>query len=142
MRAAMALHDELVTGAVEEHRGHLVEMGREGDSVLAVFPWAADGVMAATVIQRCVRKWRWPEGAGLRIRVALHTGEAELRGDHYYGQAVYRCPRLLAAGYGGQVLLSLSTRQVAVDALPTGRSLVDHRHPRLADRVTPQWTHD
>ena len=138
MRAAMALHDELVTAAVDERRGHLVEMGREGDSVLAVFPWAADAVMAAALIQRRFRRALWPEGAELRIRIALHTGEAELRGDHYYGQAVYRCARLLAAGNGGQVLLSLSTRQVAVDALPTGVSLIDHGEHRLNDLVRPE----
>ena len=134
----MALHDELITAAVTEQRGHLVEMGREGDSVLAVFPWAADAVLAAAIIQRRFAKAGWPEGALLRIRIALHTGEAELRGGHYYGQAVYRCARLLAAGNGGQVLLSLSTRQVAVDSLPPGVSLVDHGEHRLNDLVRPE----
>ena len=138
MRAAMALHDELIAAAVKEHRGHLVEAGREGDSVLAVFPWAEDAVTAATQIQRRFRGVDWPEGAELRIRIALHTGEAELRGDHYYGQAVYRCARLLAAGNGGQVLLSLSTRQVAVDGLPAGVSLIDHGEHRLQDLVRPE----
>ena len=138
MRAAMALHDQLLSTAVVGHRGHLVESGREGDSVLAVFPWAADAVMVATVIQRQFSRVHWPEGAELRIRIALHTGEAELRGDHYYGQAVYRCARLLAAGNGGQVLLSLSTRQVAVDSLPPGVSLVDQGEHRLNDLVRPE----
>jgi predicted ATPase/class 3 adenylate cyclase len=138
MRVAMTLHDQLVSTTVKGHRGHLVEMGREGDSVLAVFPWAADAVMAAAVIQRHFHRVHWPEGAELRIRIALHTGEAELRGDHYYGQAVYRCARLLAAGNGGQVLLSLSTRQVAVDALPPGVSLIDHGEHRLKDLVRPE----
>jgi predicted ATPase/class 3 adenylate cyclase len=138
MRAAMALHDDLVSTAVKGHRGHLVESGREGDSVLAVFPWAADAVMVATVIQRQFSRVRWPAGAELRIRIALHTGEAELRGDHYYGQAVYRCARLLAAGNGGQVLLSLATRQVAVDTLPPGVSLIDHGEHRLNDLVRPE----
>jgi predicted ATPase len=138
MRAAMTLHDEIITAAVTGHRGHPVESGREGDSVLAVFSWAADAVMAATVIQRHFSRVHWPVGAELRIRIALHTGEAELRGDHYYGQAVYRCARLLAAGNGGQVLLSLATRQVAVDALPPGVSLIDHGEHRLNDLVRPE----
>jgi predicted ATPase len=134
----MALHDELVAGAIRKNRGYLVEMGREGDSVLAAFPWAADAVLAATAIQRSVRDARWPEEARLRIRIALHTGEAELRNGHYYGQAVYRCARLLAAGNGGQVLLSLATRQVVVDALPAEISLIDHGEHRLNDLVRPE----
>ena len=138
MRVAMTLHDDLVSTAVRGHRGHIVEMGREGDSVLAVFPWAADAVMAAAVIQRHFHRMRWPPGAELQVRIALHTGEAELRGDHYYGQAVYRCARLLAAGNGGQVLLSLSTRQVAVDALQPDLSLVDLGEHRLKDLVRPE----
>ncbi len=138
MRAAMALHDELVRAAIEKHRGHLVEMGREGDSVLAVFPWAADAVTAAATIQRHIQRQAWPVGAELRLRIAVHTGEAELRDGHYYGQAVYRCARLLAAGNGGQVLLSLSARQVAVDSLPDGISLIDHGEHRLKDLVRPE----
>jgi len=138
MRAAMALHDDLVAAAVNGQRGRLVESGREGDSVLAVFRWAADAVAAAAQIQRSFRRAAWPEGAELRLRIALHTGEAELRGDHYYGQAVYRCARLLAAGNGGQVLLSLSTRQVAVDNLPPGVTLIDHGEHRLNDLVRPE----
>ena len=138
MRAAMAIHDELVRAAIREHHGHLVEMGREGDSVLAVFPWAADAVTAAATIQRQVRRQDWPVGAELRIRIAVHTGEAELRDGHYYGQAVYRCARLLAAGNGGQVLLSLSARQVAVDSLPDGVSLIDQGEHRLKDLVRPE----
>jgi predicted ATPase len=138
MGAAMALHDSLIADAVKEYRGHLVETGREGDSVLAVFPWAADAVAAAAQIQRGLLRAEWPEGAELKVRVALHTGEAELRGGHYYGQAVYRCARLLAAGHGGQVLLSLSTRQVAIDSLPPGVTLIDHGEHRLNDLLRPE----
>ena len=138
MRAAMALHDELIGAAVREHRGQQVESGREGDSVLAVFPWAAEAVAAAAQIQRSFRRADWPDGEELRIRIALNTGEAELRDGHYYGQAVYRCARLLAAGHGGQILLSLSTRQVAVDSLPPGVALIDHGEHRLNDLVRPE----
>jgi predicted ATPase/class 3 adenylate cyclase len=138
MGAAMALHDELISAAVSEHRGQPVESGREGDSVLAVFPWAADAVAAAVQIQRSLQRAEWPDGEQLRIRIALNTGEAELRDGHYYGQAVYRCARLLAAGHGGQILLSLSTRQVVVDSLGEGISLIDHGEHRLNDLVRPE----
>ena len=138
MRAAMARHDELIGVAIREHRGRQVESGREGDSVLAVFPFATDAVAAAAQIQRRFRRAEWPDRQELRIRIALNTGEAELRDGHYYGQAVYRCARLLAAGHGGQILLSLSTRQVAVDSLPPGLTLIDHGEHRLNDLVRPE----
>lgn len=138
MRVAMTLHDKLLAEVIGEYRGHIVETGREGDSMLAVFAWAGDAVKAAAHIQRNFRRADWPDGAELKIRIALHTGEAEFRGGHYYGQALYRCARLLAAGSGGQVLLSLSTRQVALDMLPPFITLIDHGEHRLKDLVRPE----
>ena len=138
MRSALARHDAILNAAIGEHRGFLVEAGREGDSVLASFSRAGDAVGAALAIQRRFREQDWPEGGELRIRVALHTGEAEYRAGHYYGQAVYRCARLLAAANGGQVLLSQATRQVAGDELPKGVALIDHGEHRLKDLVRPE----
>src|SRR5438105_5192162 len=138
MRSARARHDAILNAAIGEHRGFVVEAGREGDSVLASFSRAGDAVGAALAIQRRFREQDWPEGGELRIRVALHTGEAEYRAGHYYGQAVYRCARLLAAANGGQVLLSQATRQVAGDELPKGVALIDHGEHRLKDLVRPE----
>jgi class 3 adenylate cyclase len=44
----------------------------------------------------------------LRVRMALHTGEADLREGDYYGPAVNRCARLRAVAHGGQVLLAVN----------------------------------
>ena len=138
MRLAMEIHDEVLGHSIESHRGEIVESGREGDSVLAVFARAADAVAAAVAIQRRLPEAQWPEGGALRIRIALHTGEAEVRGGHYYGQALYRCARLLATGSGGQILLSLATRQVAIDDLPRGVTLIDHGEHHLKDLARPE----
>jgi class 3 adenylate cyclase len=71
----------------------------------------------------------------LRVRIALHTGEADLRDGDYYGSAVNRCARLRALAYGGQVLLSGTTAAVVRDHVPAGllQSLGTHGLRDLSD---------
>ena len=57
----------------------------------------------------------------LRVRMALHTAAATPQDGDYLAPGLNRLARLLAAGHGGQVLLSLATQDLARDALP-GRS--------------------
>ncbi|HEX6349542.1 MAG TPA: AAA family ATPase [Candidatus Dormibacteraeota bacterium] len=138
MRAAMEQHDEIVQQAVDAHAGIQVEAGREGDSVLAVFRTATDGAACALALQRGFAAAAWPEGLRLAIRVSLHTGEAQLRGAHYFGLALNRCARLLALCHGGQVLVSMATRQVLGDAPPAGSQLLDLGLHRLKDLSRPE----
>src|SRR5262249_40018079 len=70
----------------------------------------------------------------LRVRVGLHTGEAELRDGDYFGTAVNRAARLTAIAHGGQVLISLVTAEILGDA---GPSLVDLGEHRLRDLDRP-----
>ena len=123
MRRAMEVHDAVVGRLLITHGGMQVESGREGDSILATFTRASDAVACGAAIQREFAAQAWPEGADLHIRVALNSGEAELRSGHYYGPAVYRCARLLATGHGDQVLLTLATRDLVIDAMPEGVGL-------------------
>ena len=44
--------------------------------------------------------------APLPVRMGLHTGEAELRDGDYYGTALNRAARLMAAAHGGQMSCS------------------------------------
>ncbi len=138
MRQAMAGHDEVLGRLVGAHGGTQVESGREGDSVLAAFTRASDAVASAVAMQRELAAQTWPEGADMHIRVAVHSGEAELRDGHYYGPAVYRCARLLATGHGDQVLLTQATHDLVVDALPEGVGLRDLGSHRLRDLERPE----
>ena len=106
MQAALARHDHLITSGVREHGGVVVKSRGEGDSVFAIFARASDATLAAADLQRALQAEPWPTDTPLSVRMALHTGEAELREGDYYGLAVNRCARLRAAGHGGQVLLS------------------------------------
>src|SRR6202171_5199106 len=136
MRAAMARHDEILAAAVRDQKGERVEAGREGDSVLAVFRTAANAAACALEIQKNFSAETWPGELDLRVRVALHTGEAQLREDHYFGAALNRCARLLAICHPGQILLTKAAESMLSDGLPTGTTLLDLRSDRLND-LTP-----
>jgi len=138
MREAMAAHDAVLGRLVGAYGGMQIESGREGDSVLAAFTKASDAVAGAVAMQRELAAHEWPEGADMHIRVAIHSGEAEVRDGHYYGPAVYRCARLLATGHGDQVLLTQATRDLAIDALPEGVGLRDLGAHRLRDLERPE----
>ncbi|HEY1162960.1 MAG TPA: tetratricopeptide repeat protein [Candidatus Dormibacteraeota bacterium] len=138
MRAAMARHDSIIDEQLEVHRGIQVEAGREGDSILAAFGRAADAASAAIAIQSAFAAGPWPAGMGLGLRIALHTGEVELRGGHYFGPTIYRCARLLAAGNGGQILVTQATQQLLADEPPVGSLLADRGEHRLKDLRRPE----
>src|SRR3977135_1918917 len=116
MRAALARHDALLRHCVDDHDGHVFKTG--GDAFCAAFHTASDALAAALEAQRALHAERWPESARLRGRMALHTGAAEVRDGDYFGAPLNRVARLLAAGHGGQTLLSASTHEPCPDPLP------------------------
>jgi predicted ATPase/DNA-binding SARP family transcriptional activator len=138
MQQAMEIHDAVLGRVINAHAGMQVESGREGDSILAAFRRATDALACGVEIQTSLAAETWPEGADLHIRVAIHTGEAELRGGHYFGPALHRCGRLLATGHGDQVLLTQATHDVVVDTLRGGMALRDLGLHRLRDLERPE----
>ena len=69
-------------------------------------PVPADALAAALAAQRALHAEAWGETGPLRVRMALHTGAAELRDGDYFGPPLNRVARILALGHGGQILLS------------------------------------
>ena len=116
MRAALARHDALLRHCIVDHGGHVFKTG--GDAFCAAFHTASDAVAAALDAQRALHREPWPEAAKLRVRMALHTGAVELREGDYFGAPLNKVARLLAAGHGGQTLLSESTHDLCRDHLP------------------------
>ena len=137
-KPALELHDRIVLEQVEKNRGQIVESGREGDSVLAVFTQASDAVACALEAQRSLQREDWPGGVEMRVRIAVHTGAAELRSGHYIGAPLYRCARLMATAHGGQILISKATEELVWDGLPNGVSLRDLGMHRLRDMSRPE----
>ena len=128
MQAALARHDALIRVAIEAHGGGVFKT--VGDAFYTVFAAAADAAAAALTIQRALQREPWGETGPLRVRVALHTGAAEPRNGDYFGPALNRVARMLAASHGGQIVLSHSTQQLVHDRLPPDallRSLGAHR---------------
>ncbi len=138
MREGMARHDALIEQSVERNAGKVVRPRGEGDSRFAVFARARDDVAAARDIQQALAAQPWPTPTLLRVRMALHTGEADLRAGDYYGSDVNRCARLRAIAHGGQTLLSQSTFGLARDALPENVSVRDLGEHRLKDLRRPE----
>ncbi|MDQ4038713.1 MAG: tetratricopeptide repeat protein [Actinomycetota bacterium] len=97
--------------AINEHSGH--EMGTEGDSFFVVFESVADAVGAAYDAQRGLSEHPWPDGAQVRVRMGVHTGEPARLEDGYVGMDVHRAARVAGCAHGGQVLLSEATYRLA-----------------------------
>ncbi len=129
MSAALARHDALVRQAIETGGG--VVFKTAGDAFYAAFEKPDAALTAALAAQTALAAA--PEtlnGARmLRVRMALNTGAAERRDGDYFGAALSRTARLLAAAHGGQTLLSDSAAKLVGEALPPGaflRSLGHH----------------
>jgi class 3 adenylate cyclase len=129
-QAALKRHDEIVAREIQAHNGALILERGEGDSVFAVFARAADAVGAAFEIQCALRAQTWSPDVPIRVRMAIHTGEA---GADYRGPHVNRAARLRAIAHGEQILISGVTAGILRDALPDGASLIDLRRHRLRD---------
>jgi len=129
-QTALKRHDEIVAREIEAYNGALILERGEGDSVFAIFARAADAVAAAVEIQRALRAQTWPADVPMRVRMAIHTGEA---GADYRGPHVNRAARLRAIAHGEQILISGVTAGILRDALPAGASLIDLGRHRLRD---------
>src|SRR5215203_2667499 len=138
MRVALARHDTLVEDAITGHSGVVVRPRGEGDSRFAVFPLATDAVQAAIAIQKALYVEPWQTPISLRVRIALHTGDADLRAGDYYGSAVNRCARLRSAAHGGQTLISRATYSLVRDYTLSDLELRDLGEHRLKDLVQPE----
>jgi predicted ATPase len=132
MRGALSRHDELVRKPVAEHGG--VVFATMGDGMAAAFASASGAVNAAVAAQRWLGAERWPTATPLRVRMGIHTGEAEWRDGDYVGTAVNRAARLMGVGHGGQVLCSSATADLLAD---TTIGLVDLGEHHLRDLDRP-----
>src|SRR6266540_1375484 len=138
MGRAMARHNDILTEAVERWDGRLPRDQGEGDSMLAVFSRAGDAVACALDAQRKLAAEPWPEAARVRVRMALHTGEADIQEGNYHGVTVNRCARIRALAHGSQTLLSHTTADLVRQKLPSGAALRDLGTHRLKDLSHPE----
>jgi predicted ATPase len=121
----LAEHRQLLRDAFARHGG--VEVDTQGDAFFVAFARASDAVAAASDADAAL-------AAGpVRVRMGIHTGEPMLTEEGYVGIDVHRAARVCAAGHGGQVLLTQTTRD-----LLTGLEVRDLGAHRLRDLSEPQ----
>jgi WD40 repeat protein/serine/threonine protein kinase/DNA-binding SARP family transcriptional activator len=104
MGPAAGEYDRVIAEAVEAAGGRVVK--RVGDGLDAVFSDVGSAVGAAQKAQRALAWVEWGATGPLKARMAIDLGDVEARGSDYFGPMLNRCGRILAAGHGGQVLLS------------------------------------
>ena len=131
MKSALAAHDEILRNAIETNRGLVIKT--TGDGVHAVFTTAMDAVNASLDAQYEVQTSEFFKNSevSMRVRMGLHTGEAELRDGDYYGGTLNRAARIMEIAYGGQILLSSVTAALVREHLPENASLLDLGEHRL-----------
>lgn len=122
----VAEHRRLLEEAFAEHGGVVVD--RQTESFFVAFSRARHAVEAAAAAQRTLAEHAWPDGAQVKVRMGIHSGDPEVAGDRYVGLAVSRAARICASAHGGQVLLSSSVRALLSDHERTSlRNLGAHR---------------
>ena len=110
---ALADHQAILRDAFAQHGGR--EIDTQGDSFFVAFRSAKDAVAAAVTGQLALADHAWPDGGEFRVRMGIHTGEPTVGKERYVGLGVHRAARVCAAGHGGQVLLSQTTRELLRD---------------------------
>jgi predicted ATPase/class 3 adenylate cyclase len=134
MSEALRVHDTISADVVREGGG--VVFKTTGDGVCAAFDDARAGVETALKIRDRLAKESWPASIGpLLVRMAVHTGHAELRDDDYFGPTLSRVSRIMSAAHGGQILVSAATRQMLLDGDFHFQDLGQHR---LRDLLQPE----
>jgi class 3 adenylate cyclase len=125
MAAALVQHEAIVDKTVHTNDGRVIKSRGEGDATLSAFPRASDALVAAAALQAALQETPWTGGLELRTRVAIHTGEAQLRDGDYYGGTLNRAARIRGLARGNETLVSRATHDLVADALPSGLALVE-----------------
>jgi predicted ATPase/class 3 adenylate cyclase len=136
MLLAFKRQEEIMRSAMENHGGYVYKM--IGDAFQVAFDSAPAALAAAMQAQQALLAEPWGETTAIKVRMALHTGETEERGDDYVGPLLNRVARLMSAGHGGQILLTRATAELVHDHLPDGTWLHDLGKHRLKDLERPE----
>jgi predicted ATPase/class 3 adenylate cyclase len=136
MGAALARHEALLRVVIQASGG--VVFKTVGDAIYAAFASALDAVQAAVDGQQAIAAEPWDTSTALRVRMALHSGVVEVRGGDYFGLPLSRIARLLAAGHGGQILLSQATQVLVREQLAPELTLRHLGRYQLKDLSDPQ----
>jgi WD40 repeat protein/class 3 adenylate cyclase len=133
MGEVIAHHDAVLRERIEASGGRITK--HTGDGVTAAFE-GGEPIACALRTQQWFAAEAWGAIGELRIRIGLHAGQAELHAGDYFGPAVNCTARVMAAGWGGQILLTPEV--TGVSALPPRATLLDLGEHLLKDVSAPQ----
>ncbi|HIE05873.1 MAG TPA: adenylate/guanylate cyclase domain-containing protein, partial [bacterium (Candidatus Stahlbacteria)] len=132
MERVLPRHDAILSEEIERSGGRIIK--HTGDGVFAVFE-GGDPLGCAVAIQGRFAAEDWGVIGELRVRIGLHAGVAQQRGDDYFGPVVNRTARVMAAAWGGQTLLTQEVKNSC--RLPSGATFKDHGIHLLKDLEEP-----
>jgi class 3 adenylate cyclase len=105
-RRVLDSHDQAVRRQLDRFGGR--EVHTAGDGFLATFDGPGRAIQCACAICDAV-------GAlGVEVRVGLHTGEIEVRGEDVAGMAVHIGARVSSVAEAGEVLVSSTVKDLVV----------------------------
>jgi predicted ATPase/class 3 adenylate cyclase/DNA-binding CsgD family transcriptional regulator len=133
---ALADHHALIRSALAAHGGS--EANTLGDGFFAAFSSPRACMAAVLQMQQAIQAHAWPAGEQVRVRMGIHTGEAEQTGAGLVGLDVHRAARVAGVAHGGQVLVSETAAALVRDSLPPGAALTDLGVHRLKDLGRPE----
>jgi predicted ATPase/predicted negative regulator of RcsB-dependent stress response len=111
MEESLAIHDQMIGSLITDHSGIIVKS--TGDGFMAMFQSPSQAVSAAIEMQKTMKETDWGKLESLKIRIGIHTGEAQARAGDYFGTHVNRAARIMSAAHGDQIATSIATRQLA-----------------------------
>jgi predicted ATPase/class 3 adenylate cyclase len=127
----LADHHAIMDEVLSTHGGTRVDAA--GDGLFVSFASAREALVACVDAQRRLSAHAWPNGAEVKVRMGLHTGEPLSASGGYIGIDVHRAARICSAGHGGQVLVSDAARALIGTGVPEGVSFLDLGEHRLKD---------
>ncbi len=131
MGVDLTTHDQLMSAAIERHRGHTI--GTAGDAFAVVFARPGDAVAAALEAQSLLDDATWRSHTPIRVRIGVHLGDAQRRGGGWYGPPLNEAARIMAAAHGGQVVVSEQVVESLTDEAGTRWIITDLGQHRLRD---------
>ncbi len=108
MQSALARHDAIMRDGIAAYGGEVFKTA--GDAFYAAFPDPARGLVAALALQQALGDEPWPAATPIRVRMALHVGEAQARDGDWFGPPLNVVARMLTVARGAQTLVSAAAK--------------------------------
>jgi DNA-binding NarL/FixJ family response regulator len=125
-RELLDRHDELIRGELARHGGRAIKA--TGDGFLALFDGPARAIRCSVAIRQAL------EAEGVEVRIGLHSGEVELRGEDVGGIAVNLGARVAATAAPGEIVVSSTVRDLVAGS---GITFVDRGEHDLKGMPDP-----